>query len=195
MLPSRAGFVTGIRRPVSVPPPTAEELDDTSAAYLRGLAVDAFAELQRGDVKAATLCAAAGGGLGAVIAVISATAQGLPACAVIALWCAGGCFLLSMGLSMAAVRPSLRTGEQQRPVCYLDCADATAEQVLTAVAGLTRLELARADSRRATELSALARAKFKVLRKAAVWTQVALAAAGLAATAVLVDIAVDTWTY
>ncbi|MFG2178484.1 Pycsar system effector family protein [Streptomyces abikoensis] len=178
---------------MSIPPSTPEELDEYTTRYLRGLGADAFAELQRGDVKAGTLCAAAGGGLGAVIAVTSTATQELPVCVMIALWCVGGCFLVSMGLSMAALRPSLRTGERRRPVCYLDCADATAEQVLVAVAELTRLELARVESRRVAELSSLARAKFRLLRKAAIWSQFALATAGLAATALLTDITVATW--
>ncbi len=53
-----------------VPDPASEN----PVRRLRGLAADALTELQRGDAKAATICATAGGGLGALIAVMSATA-------------------------------------------------------------------------------------------------------------------------
>ncbi|MFF7689468.1 Pycsar system effector family protein [Streptomyces syringium] len=166
--------------------------DEVAVERLRVLAGDAFAELQRGDAKAAAACGTAGAGLGAVIAAVSAAAHALPLGAVIGLWCAGACFVLSIGQCLSAVRPSLRAGNRRRPACYLDCAGTTTDELLAVVAGLTTADLARAESRRATELSFLAHTKFRMLRRATLLSQLALTAASLGALTAFVD-AVAEW--
>ncbi|WP_369354807.1 Pycsar system effector family protein [Streptomyces sp. cg2] len=157
------------------------------AERLRALGAGAFAELQRADAKAATLGAMAGAGLGAVSTMVTAFAKTMPLWGMAGAGCAGACFGLSIWQCLSAVRPSLRPGNRRRPDCYLDCAEATADELLAAVAGLSAWEVARAESRCVTELSTLAQAKFRILRRATLLSQSALAATCLSAVCALIS--------
>lgn len=165
--------------------PAGSPVPDVPTDRLRALTTGAFAELQRADAKAATLCATAAAGLGTVIAMATAVAGTLPVWGAAGAGCAGGGFALAIWQCLAALRPALRPGDRRRPDCYLDCVDATPDELLAAVAGLSAADAARAESRCATELSALAHAKFTMLRRATLFAQSGLAAACLSAGCVL----------
>ncbi|MFI7099408.1 Pycsar system effector family protein [Streptomyces sp. NPDC050161] len=162
-------------------------MTEVSADRLRALGTGAFAELQRADAKAATLGATAGAGLGADFTMVTAFAKTMPLWGMVGAGCASACFALSILQCLSAMRPSLRPGDRRRPDCYLDCAEATADELLAAVVRLSAWEVARAESRCVTELSTLAQAKFKMLRRATLLSQLALAATCLSAVCVLLS--------
>ncbi|MFJ8755320.1 hypothetical protein ACIREO_39340 [Streptomyces sp. NPDC102441] len=135
-----------------------------TGGQLRVRGAEMFMEVQRADVKAATLCAVAGGLLAVACAAPSVLPKGdSPPVAVLACSCA----LFGLGLiaALVAIRPVLPDGSRLTGLEGI-CTGTTAEDVVAAFQDMNSRDRVRVEADRLSLLASLACRKFQTLKVA-----------------------------